>query len=66
MMAVAKVLRGPLCPFILRRGSMIHYVPSLPPEMPMPPRTGIVATGSVFSDGTFEWRGRRRRNVPGG
>lgn len=68
LVAVATILRGPTCPFLKGKTPPViplpQYGPPLTKEEPV--RTGVVATGTMYSDGSFEWRGRRRRNVPGG
>jgi hypothetical protein len=52
MVSQEKMLRGQQCPFMLRRGSAAGA------GWPRPPR-------AVGVD-SFEWRGRLRRDVPGG
>lgn len=59
LVASALILRAEGCPFLNGKKPPVVMIPT-------GVRTGVVATGTMYDDGSFEWRGRRRRNVPGG
>lgn len=66
LVAVATILRGSLCPFlrgkaVLAREPLIVEVPTTLTRI-----TTQLQTPAVPGAETFEWRGRHRRNVPGG
>lgn len=74
LVAVARILRGPCCPFL--KGRTFRPSPSPPEAVREPtseargPGEGIqrvaLAASSDLAPGEFLWRGRVRRNVPGG
>lgn len=66
LVAKATILRGPNCPFLKK------YAPGLeargirvPVQHAEDVRSGVLATG-LPHESEFTWRGRVRRNVPGG
>lgn len=64
LVATATILRCAACPFLNGRKPPAITVP--PPKSASAPERAQRALGTKIADDSFEWRGRVRRNVPGG
>lgn len=65
LIAVDTLSRGTSCPFLRERAASKQRPPIEPKREPVVAREGLLSTGLPGST-DFWWRGRARRNVPGG